>query len=323
MQHTKPDPVRAVRVRSSMKNHLSWIILAVALVVPAPLIACDATTPCDKCAKDAEMSWNPENKFATDRLKRFYALDDHIKKAYAASDFAGAGKLATEYLELANTYRCNWNYGNAVHDANRYLGLISLKKGDTDAAIVYLREAGKSTGSPQLDTFGPELDLANALLKGGRTEAVQVYLKDVKKFWKMDNGQVAGWLAAIDAGETPELDRFATQRSGIYRLVILWSPVVWPVPLVGATLYLLRSRIAKKWLFVFSGLLAAYLTMFVTNVGIGFLFAFLMDAMANSGPTAISIVLYASLAARILFPTLAVAGVARYFARKNEPDLVT
>jgi len=58
-------------------------------------------------------------------------------------------ELGAEYLELANTYRCNWNYGNAVHDANRYLGLISLKKGDTDAAVVYLREAGKSTGSPQ------------------------------------------------------------------------------------------------------------------------------------------------------------------------------
>src|SRR5579859_2182957 len=150
-----------------MKKHLSWIIFAASLAVSAASIACDATTPCDKCAKDPEMSWNPESKFATDRLKRFYALDDHIKKAYAANDFAGAGKLATEYLELANTYRCNWNYGNAVHDANRYLGLISLKKGDTDAAVVYLREAGKSTGSPQLDSFGPELDLANELLKRG------------------------------------------------------------------------------------------------------------------------------------------------------------
>jgi hypothetical protein len=306
-----------------MKNLLLWIVLAASLAVPAPLVACDATTPCDKCAKDSEMSWNPENKFVTDRLKRFYALDDHIKAAYAANDVAGTGKLATEYLELANTYRCNWNYGNALHDANRYLGLISLKKGDTDAAVVYLREAGKSTGSPQLDTFGPELDLANELLKQGRTEAVQGYLKDIKKFWKTDNGQVAGWLAAMDAGEKPELDRFATQRSGIYRILILWLPVVWPVLVVGATLYMLGKRIARKWLFVFIGLLAGYLTMFVTNVGIGFLIAFLADAMANSGPTAISIVLYASLGARILLPTLAVAGVVRYFARNNERDPVT
>jgi len=306
-----------------MKNHLSWIVLAASLAIPAPLIACDATTPCDKCAKDPEMSWNPENKFVTDRLKRFYALDDQIKAAYAANDSAGTGKLATEYLELANTYRCNWNYGNAVHDANRYLGLISLKKGDTDAAIVYLREAGKSTGSPQLDTFGPELDLANELLKRGRTEAVQGYLKDIKKFWKTDNGQVAGWLAAMDAGERPELDRFATQRSGTYQILILWLPVVWPVLAVGATLYLLGKRIARKWRFVFIGLLAGYLTMFVTNVGIGFLYALLVDAMASSGPTAISIVLYASLAARILLPTLAVAGVARHFARNNERDPVT
>jgi hypothetical protein len=269
------------------------------------------------------MSWNPENKFVTDRLKRFYALDDHVKKAYAANDFAGTGKLATEYLELANLYRCNWNYGNAVHDANRVLGLVSLKKGDTDAAIVYLREAGKSTGSAQLNTFGPELDLANELLKRGQTEAVQGYLKDIEKFWKMDNGQVAAWLAAIDAGERPELDRSATQRSGIYQILILWLPVVWPVPVVGTTLYMLGKRIARKRLFVFIGLLAGYLTMFVTNVGIGLSFALLVDAMANWGPKAISTMLYASLGARILLPTLAVAGVARYFAGNNERDLVT
>ena len=269
------------------------------------------------------MSWNPENKFVTDRLKRFYALDDQIKSAYAANDFASTGKLATEYLELANIYRCNWNYGNAVHDANRYLGLISLKNGDTDAAIVYLREAGKSTGSPQLDTFGPELDLANELLKRGRTEAVQGYLKDIKKFWKMDNGQVAGWLAAMDAGEKPELDRFAAQQSGTYPMLILWLPVVWPVLAVGAALYMLGRRIARKWLFVFIALLAGYLTMFVTNVGIGFLYAFLADALANSGPTAISIALYSSVGARILLPTLAVAGVALYFARNNERDPAT
>lgn len=298
-----------------MKIHLSWILVAVSLAFQASLLACDATTPCDKCAKDSEMSWNPPDKFVTDRLSRFYALDDLVKSAYRANDLAAAGTWATEYLELANTYKCNWNYGNAVHDANRYLGLISLKNGNADAAAVYLREAGKSTGSPQLDSFGPELDLANELLRQGRVEAVQSYLKDIQKFWKTDNGQVAGWLAAIDAGEKPELDRFAAQQSGLYQILLFWLPLVWPALAVSATFYVLRRRIARKWVFVFIGLICGYLTMIATNVGIAVLLPSLMGGLANMGDTAISIVLYASLGACIMLPSLAIVGVSRFFVK--------
>jgi len=263
------------------------------------------------------MSWNPENRFVTARLSRFYALSDLIKSAYAANDHAAAGTLATEYLELANTYKCNWNYGNAVHDANRYLGLISLKKGDADAALVYLREAGKSTGSPQLDTFGPDLDLANELLKQGKTEAVQAYLKDIKKFWKMDSGQVAGWLAAIDAGEKPELDRLAVQQSVVDQALLLWLPFVWPALAVGVTLVLLRKRIARKWIFVVVGLLAGYVSMVATNIGIAVLLPVFMGGLATFGDTMIAFVLYASTAASIVVPTLVIAGLSRFFMTKQ------
>ncbi|MFY9315103.1 MAG: hypothetical protein WAO95_06035 [Burkholderiales bacterium] len=126
-----------------------WIPLAITLAGHMPLFACDATVTCDKCS-ESEMSWNPENSVVSDRLKRFYSLDDLISKAYAANDLPTATKLAAEYLELAAVYRCNWNYGNATHDANRYLGLMSIKNGNIDAAGQYLLKAGKSTGSPQL-----------------------------------------------------------------------------------------------------------------------------------------------------------------------------
>ena len=53
---------------------------------------------------------------------------------------------AKEFLELAAVYRCNWNYGNAIHDANRYLGLASLRAGKVDEAAKFLVLAGKSTG---------------------------------------------------------------------------------------------------------------------------------------------------------------------------------
>jgi hypothetical protein len=60
-------------------------------------LACEADAPCDKCARESEMSWNPENKYVSERLRRFYLLDDLVKSAYEANDFSTAATLATEY----------------------------------------------------------------------------------------------------------------------------------------------------------------------------------------------------------------------------------
>ncbi|MCG7911537.1 MAG: RNA polymerase subunit sigma-24, partial [Candidatus Thiodiazotropha taylori] len=68
--------------------------------------------------------------------------------------------------------------------------------------------AGQSTGSPQLDSFGPDLKLANVLLKKGQREAVAKYLSGVKRFWEMDEGRIDSWLKDIEAGKTPKLSRF-------------------------------------------------------------------------------------------------------------------
>jgi hypothetical protein len=108
----------------------------------------------------------------TPRLARFYQLGDEVQATYERANDVGVAERAKEWLELAVVYRCNWNYGNAIHDANRYLGLASLRAGKVDEAANFLVLASKSTGSPQLDTFGPELDLADALLKRGKTQAV-------------------------------------------------------------------------------------------------------------------------------------------------------
>ena len=109
---------------------------------------------------------------------------------------------------MAEIYRCNWNYGNAIHEANRILGLISLDEMDIEAAASFLIEAGKSPGSPQLDTFGPELDLANELLKAGRSEAVIAYLNGIRQFWEGNEKRVDKWLLKIEKGEKPHLKRF-------------------------------------------------------------------------------------------------------------------
>ena len=307
-----------------MLRYLFWITsFATALVVLTPMIACAATNESERITIDPGKTWNPETKNVSDRLRRFYALGDLIEASYATNDLAAAGKLATEYLELAAEYRHNWNYGNAVHEANRFLGLICVKNGDFDGAAQYLLKAGKSTGSPQLDSFGPELDLANGLLQRGRVEPVRQYLQDIKKFWEMDHGQVERWLAGIEKGEKPELNRFAANQPNTTEQ-LLWGFVLgWPILAVLGTLYVLRKRISKKGLFCLTGLLCGYLGLFITYLSIIYFLPALMGKIGNDCALIACSMTFAALVRVmsvlcLLIPFLAIMGVSRLFLEHND-----
>lgn len=278
-----------------------------------PIFACDSTVVCDKCAKESEFSWNPNNQYVTLRLSRFYSLGDEVIAAYKANDFARAKALANEYVELASVYRCNWNYGNAVHDTNRVLGLISLRAGDIDAAAEYLIKAGKSTGSPQLNTFGPELDLANQLLQRGKADAVRSYLIGIKSFWEMNNGQVDRWLAEIEKGGKPELDRFAGNKPSPLMLLLFWAAMLWPFIASIGLLYVKRKRIMRKGLFFVAAVLSGYAVMYAVNLIAGYGMQVALSRMEDVGQTTLFLLSYAPLVIALLLPVLAMLFLARFF----------
>jgi len=157
----------------------------------------------------SEYSWNPSDADTSPRLMRFYTLGELIRQHYDDQNFESLLGLIDEYLRLADVYKNNWNYGNATHDGNRILGLVSYHQGDIDGAASYLVDAGESTGSPQLDSFGPNFDLADLLLRKGKTEEVKAYLRGVGKFWERDEGLVDEWIVAIEHGKRPRLHRQA------------------------------------------------------------------------------------------------------------------
>ena len=66
--------------------------------------------------------------------------------------------------------------------------------------------AGKTPGSPQLDSFGPDRDLARALLERGERTAVLAYLAECARFWKGREALLEGWRAAIERGEPTTLE---------------------------------------------------------------------------------------------------------------------
>ena len=141
---------------------------------------------------------------ASSEEKRFYALDDAAKESFEVGKIEDARKFASELLTLAPKFRGDWNYGNAVQDGNLVLGRIALKEGKSDEAKRYLIEAGKSPGSPQMNSFGPNLSLAKDLLDKGERETVLQYFDLCRKFWSLGKDNLDQWTKEIMAGETPD-----------------------------------------------------------------------------------------------------------------------
>jgi hypothetical protein len=150
-------------------------------------------------------------------MTRFYEIKDLMWSAYRQGQNAQASALANEYLDLAARNQGDWNYGNAIHDANTMLGLLDLKNGDPDAAEARLLRAGTSPGSPQLNSFGPRMHLAMALLDQGRLEGVKTYLKGVQKFWDLGRDGVEAWLQALEQGQRPTLSNSDAIAAGTSR----------------------------------------------------------------------------------------------------------
>ncbi|MBA3539304.1 MAG: hypothetical protein H0T79_06720 [Deltaproteobacteria bacterium] len=87
------------------------------------------------------------------------------------------------------------------------LGHIALASDDVERAKAHLAASVATRGSPQMNSFGPDFDLAAALLARGERDAVLRYLDTCTRFWKHDGGRLARWTQAIVRGESPTLAR--------------------------------------------------------------------------------------------------------------------
>jgi hypothetical protein len=147
--------------------------------------------------------WNPADVFTSDEMARFYELPRLAMEAVEEERMAEARDRADELLLLAPRFPNNWNYGNAIHDGHAVLGLVALAEDDVEAAKMHLLAAGATPGSPQLDTFGPTMLLAKALLEKGETATVLEYLERCRPFWELEQGRLDRWSEVAAAGEMP------------------------------------------------------------------------------------------------------------------------
>lgn len=172
-----------------------------AFLVCALLVGCGRTsvTPQGRLAEATNKLANA--KTAQDR---FYALNQAAKESFVAGNAEDAKKYAQELMTLLPKFSGDWNYGNAVQDANLVLGRIAVKDGRVDEAKQYLLAAGNSPGSPQMNSFGPNVSLAKDLLEKGERDVVIQYLELCRKFWKMHGGSLDQWIQEIKDGKVPD-----------------------------------------------------------------------------------------------------------------------
>jgi hypothetical protein len=93
---------------------------------------------------------------------------------------AGETELAKKYAAEAlqkNTDAESWDYGNTINNTNQILGRCALREGKLADATAYMFKAGATPGSPQLNSFGHRMQLAEELMGQGEREAVLQYLR--------------------------------------------------------------------------------------------------------------------------------------------------
>lgn len=158
---------------------------------------------------------DPEaSKRALAQFERAYELSEEMHRAYLLTYLgttafnAGAIEKAKDYAEaMLEGNEEGWNQGNRIHYGNLTLGRLALLEGDIEEAKLRLIAAGRTSGSPQLNSFGPDMTLASELLELGESEVVLGYFSLCSEFWRMDRGRLKTWTALVEGGATPDFSQ--------------------------------------------------------------------------------------------------------------------
>jgi hypothetical protein len=123
---------------------------------------------------------------ATEGYGRSVQMSD-LAVLYVDEDRAAEAKdYADKLLAIAEDHRMDWNYSNAVHSAHTTFGRIAVREGNLDKAVRHLEASVTVNGSPQLNSFGPRLILADELYAAGRVTEVIQFLELSRQFFSDD-----------------------------------------------------------------------------------------------------------------------------------------
>jgi hypothetical protein len=193
---------------------------AIADQVKAALAAGDAKTA-DRLASDLMLGIFRDIKAATptaqDQLQAlegephasatslYFALPKLAVAAFDAGEYDKAELYARQLLTLAAQRRSYESPGLGVFFGNMIVGRVALRR-DKNVALAKasLLAAGKSSGAPTLNSFGPNMSLAKDLIEAGERDVVLEYFALCRNFWKMGQQELDDWTAMVKGGGMPD-----------------------------------------------------------------------------------------------------------------------
>lgn len=136
---------------------------------------------------------------------RYRVLGEAAKSGFIYGRIEDARNCARELLSLDEKFKDEpWRNGNAVYDGHLVLGRIAAEEGRMDEAREHLLESGKSTGSPVLGSFGPNMSLARDLLQSGERDGVLQFFDLCRRFWTIGDETLTLWSEDVKAGRMPD-----------------------------------------------------------------------------------------------------------------------
>lgn len=141
-------------------------------------------------------------------------LQLNLEHALHANDVARAVVFATQMQTMISDLLSKHQFVNEYalnhYIVNDALGRAAFLRGDYQAASDYLQKAAEispgSGGTIQLDYFGPNLWLAEQLVRVGKYDVVLKFLQTCKGgIWRHDNEKADRWIAALQSGKPSDL----------------------------------------------------------------------------------------------------------------------
>lgn len=136
--------------------------------------------------------------------QKLLLLSGMAKAAYEAGETRKADSYAKQALAAVDRLSAENIHGEAIHQGNIVLGRIAFDNGGIHKAKEYLLAAGRTPGSPTLNSLGPSMGLAKQLLDADESEVVLEYLDLCGEFWKGGTDKLAAWKAVIEEGGIPD-----------------------------------------------------------------------------------------------------------------------
>ncbi len=145
-----------------------------------------------------------ERAYALDVATKAWLLPDLARLAWRTKRYDRLLKAVEQMEASLKTGSKEWYAGNLIYWINLSRGLLAIREGDVKSAGEFLLKAGDTPGSPQLNSFGPGMLLADLLLKRGERETVLAFLEKTKKFWAPRFQKADAWAKEIREGRTPD-----------------------------------------------------------------------------------------------------------------------